>query len=271
MGNSPAELGEFRDMCDKWNTEVMKPLLKQKEYMYIDLDVLYDFRLGALLSLMQAGSDDYQYIMDHLDEYLKSPTLECAKFFPKFGFDDDQLDERASDPNFASVMAAIAPPTRFLGELKMMIRVINTLNASKETTNPLKITINVGKRRVHKFLTDNLTKYLLAVDPGITVNFVKFPTWREVPKDLIEKQDIIVVYDIKDFMTEGSVPQALLVGAHESFAMTTVMAIRQVEKDITGKDAEEATKNFVDLMNIFFDKFTFIGKTIMKPEDVENG
>ena len=270
MGNSPADLGEFRDMCDKWNSEVMKPLLKQKEFMYIDLDVLFDFRLGALLSLMQAGEEDYQYIMSNVDKYLSTPTLECAKFFPKFGLSDDQLDDRASDPNYAAVMAAIAPPTRFLGEMKTMIKVINTLNASKETTNPLKITINQGKRKVHPFILENLKKYLLSIDPGMAIDFVKFATWRDVPKELVERLDIIVVYNIKDFLAKGSVPQSILESSQEAFAMTTVMAIRQVDETAMADEAV-ATKNFLDLMDIFFDKFTFIGKTLMKPEDSENG
>ena len=93
---------------------------------------------------------------------------------------------------------------------------------------------------------------------------------RDVPKELVERLDIIVVYNIKDFLAKGSVPQSILESSQEAFAMTTVMAIRQVDETAMADEAV-ATKNFLDLMDIFFDKFTFIGKTLMKPEDSENG
>ena len=75
----------------------MKPLMTQREFMYIDLDLLYDFRLTALMAFIH-GKEEYEYLYSHLQQYLETPTLEICKFFPKMNVKESDLDDFINNP-----------------------------------------------------------------------------------------------------------------------------------------------------------------------------
>ena len=267
MGSPENDRADFEEMCTRWSTEMMRPLVKQKEFIYIDADILFDFKLGALISLMRNGEKDYKYILSKLDDYLAAPSLDCARFFPELGLTEEDLTNQMANPKYANVLAAIAPPTRFMAELGEMIRVINTINSSKESSRPLQVTINQRKLPLHKFTKDLLTENIHRADKNTKVEFVEFDSWFNVPKDLLSRQDIICVYDLKEFLAPGSVPQKLLADTNE-LAMSDILAISQ--SDLTGADLGLGMLNLRDVMEMFCEKFTFIRKTIMRPEDIAN-
>lgn len=246
-------------LCDRISSEVMRPLVTQKEFMYVDADVLFDYRLGALLATVR-GEQDYNYILEHVDEYLNAPTLECAKFFPDLHKTDSELDRIAADPQNATALAALTPPTKVLEQLSVMIRVLNTINLSKETQRPIRVTVNQRRVQITDFVKNAITDAIARGDASATVTFTTYKSWADVPEDILRPQDVIIVYDLKEFLTVGTTSQKLLIDTNE-LSMTDIMAITQSE--LNSEDTPLGLDNMKNVMELMCDKFTFINKTLL--------
>jgi len=254
---------ETMKMCGKLSEELMRPLVTQKEFVYIDADLLYDFKLGGLISTV-TNEAEYNYIRDHVPEYLAAPTLECAKFFPELHMTEEKLLERITNPKYDKAIAFMSPPTQFIYELGLLIRVLNTMNTSKETQRPIKVTINQRKVILTDYTRNLITRAVHDGDPKASVEFVHFDSWFKVSKDLIKQQDVICIYDIKEFLSEATVSQKLLLDTEE-FAMADIMALEQ--SDLPADQTELGLANISDLMKAFgCNSFSFMKKTLYQPE-----
>lgn len=263
MANAVDKVKPFDDktleLCDRISTEVMRPLVTQKEFLYVDADVLFDYRLGALLATIK-GEDDYNYILKHVDEYLNAPSLECAKSFPDLNRTDADLDKLAVDKSSALSLAALTPPTKVLEQLPIMIRVLNTINLSKETQRPIHVTVNQRRVEITDFVKNAITAAVTRGDASATVAFTTYKSWFDVPEDLLKRQDVIIVYDLKEFLMTGTTSQKLLVDTNE-LSMTDIMALTQSE--LKQEDTALGLDNMKNVMELMCDKFTFINKTLL--------
>lgn len=259
---------DFKQSCETFSKECMRPLVTQKEFVYIDADLLFDYKFGTLISFIKNGDEDFQKIRSHIQEYLDAPTLECAKFFPEMGVTEQQLIDRMNDPKYANVLAAISPPTFFMKDIGNCIRILNTINKSKETQRPLKITINQCRYDLHPHVRQGIVNAIRAVDAEVGVDFTAFRNWKEVPRDLLARQDVICVYDIRDFLAEGTTSQKLLVSDEHELAATDIIALAQ--SDLAEKDTELGLLNLQDIVSMLCNKFKFVKKTLMT-EDNSHG
>lgn len=254
---------EFMSFCEKMSDEVVKPFTDQKEFIYIDSDLLYNYRLGAVMSQIR-GEEDYKYVQEHIQEYLEAPTLECAKFFPKFNLTEEDLDKIIKNPEYFVFMNAAAPTTTFLKDLEMVIRIINSINRSRETKRPLKITINQRKIEIHPYYKSGLKKLIHDIDNTIVVDFVKFPSWFEVPEEFLRKQDYLFVYDMIEFLQQGSVSQKLMGEVPSALTNAAIITLLQSDSLVP---TEEGFTNLKAILECMCDKFTFIPKTILVKDE----
>jgi len=254
---------EFRDLCTQMSNELMKPFLKQKEYIYIDADLLYNYRLGAVLALTR-GEEQYNYVVANMQKYLDAPTLECAKFFPDLNLTDQQLDEFIVNPKYYNFINAASPASNFIDNLGMMIRVMNTLNQSRETTRPLRLTINQRLIKIHPVYRRGIVHRIHDIDPTVIVDFTNYKNWFEVPEKLIEAQDFICVYDLIDFLRQGTSSQKVLATMPPKLSQCCIVALKQAE--VPNPTAEHFV-NLKVMLEIVCDKFSYINKTIIQSEE----
>lgn len=264
----PKVNSETRQLCSKLADEVVRPLVTQKEFIYIDASFFLDFKVGALLSLIRREKIDYDYILQHLQEYLDAPTLECTKFFPKLNLTEQDLLDRMEAPEYNDVLSVITPPTKFLSEFGNIIRVLNTINQSKESSRPLKVTINQNLMTLNQYVRNNLTNAIHMIDSEIKVTFTEYRSWSEVPESVLEKQDVICVYNLRDFLREGTTSQKMLAETNK-LSMTDIMAITQ--SDSSKEDLKLGLDNLKSVMEMMCDKFTFIHKTLLTSKDISHG
>lgn len=253
---------EFRQLCDKMSQETMKPFMVQKENIYIDSDLLYDYRLGAVLALTR-GEADYNYVLAHLNAYLKAPTLECAKFFPDLHLTEEQLDKVIMDPNYFVFMNAAAPATEFFNDLEKIIRIFNTINESKEVTRPLHITINQRRIKIHDVYKRQLENRIHRTDPSVIVEFTEYASWNDVPQTLIEVQDLICVYDMIEFLQEGTNSQKALAKIPSKLCRTCIATLLQSDKENPTLDDFTNLQRMLECMCM---KLSFRPKTVLSKE-----
>lgn len=245
----------------------MKPLMTQREFMYIDLDLLYDLRLSALLGFVR-GQEDYDYIVQHIPEYLETPTLEVCKFFPKLGVTEEDLDNFINNPDYRAILAALALPTKFMKELQDIVKFINTENESKETHRSIKLTLNCRYKNLHPFIIHRIVDLIHKSDPGVRVEVTEYRDWFEVPAELIKTQDMICVYDVRNFLADGTVSQKLLTGMNE-LSNCSIVGLKVC--DLDKEDENIGVENLQDVLSIMCKKFTLVNKSLLTMGGLNNG
>ena len=245
----------------------MKPLMTQREFMYIDLDLLYDLRLSALLGFVK-GEEDYKYIRKHVQQYLDAPTLEVCKFFPELKVKEEDLDDFINDPGYSTILAALALPTNFMRELQDIIKFINTENESKETHRSLKITLNCRYKNLHPYIINRVVDLIHKSDPLVKVEVTEYRDWSEVPASLIKMQDMICVYDVRNFLSDGTTSQKLLTEMNE---LSNCSIVGLKVSDLSKEDTEIGVVNLQDVISIMCKKFTLVNKTLLSTEGLING
>lgn len=259
-------ISEFRSVCNKMSEEIIKPFTAQKEHIYVDADLIYDYRLGALLALIRS-EEDFNYVWENLDAYATAPSLTVTKFFPKLGITEEDLDKVIKNPEYFNFLTAAAPPSQFMEDVESVIRVFNTLNESREVKNPVKFHINQRQIKIHPHYKRGIIETIHNIDKSIIVDFTEYPTWFDVPETFLEQQDFICVYDLKEFLTEGTTSQKLLSAVPSKLMKSNILTLLQSDKDFP---KVEDFVNLKVLMEVMCDKFTFIPKTIRK-EGIVNG
>ena len=257
---------DFRSVCDKLSMDLMKPFMAQKKNIYVDADLIYDYRLGALLALTN-GEEQYNYVMDRLPGYLNGRSLDCARFFPDLGFTEKDLDDMIDNPEYFIFLTAASPASTFLDDLDMIIKIINTLNQSKEVTEPLKITINQRKIKIHDVHKAGIIARIHSIDPRVLVDFTEFPSWYKINEKFLEEQDFICVYDMIEFLHEGAVSQKLLSSVPSKLMHADILTLFQSDKQLP---TDDDFKNLKTIMECMCDKFSFIPRTLRK-EGIING
>ena len=245
----------------------MRPFMTQREFMYVDLDLLYDMRLTALMAYIK-GEEDQKYFFEHIPDYINAPTLEVCKFFPKLNVTEAMLDRILDDPEYKTVLAAMALPTNFMRELQDIIKFINTENESKETHRSLKITLNCRYKNLHPYIINRVVDLIHKSDPLVKVEVTEYRDWSEVPASLIKMQDMICVYDVRNFLSDGTTSQKLLTEMNE---LSNCSIVGLKVSDLSKEDTEIGVVNLQDVISIMCKKFTLVNKTLLSTEGLING
>ena len=253
---------EFVDLCDKMSKEIVQPFLRPKEHIYVDSDLLYYYRLGAMIGLTKT-EQQFNYVVSHVQDYIKAPSLDCARFFPEMGLTDEMLDKFIQAERFFNFVSAAAPASDFIDNLDKIILAMNTVNTSKEVKEPLTITINQRTIPIHPVYKRGIVNRVHSIDPRVNVEFVAYKSWYEVPPTLIEKQDFICVYDLGEFLREGTNSQKLLAEVPSKLSRCYIASLLQSDKP---NPTPEQFTNLKAILEVMCDKFMFVEKTILNGE-----
>ena len=253
---------EFREMCDQMSKEIVKPFLSQKEHIYIDSDLLYDYRLGAVMAFI-SNEQQYDYVVKQLPVYLNAKDNSTAKYFPELQLTDEQIEKMITDPNYYSFVSAAAPATKFVDGLSQVIRIFNTINESKEVNRPITITVNQRTIDLHPVYKKALMDKIASVDPSVVVNFTSYKSWYEVPGALIEHQDLICVYDMVEFLKENTNSQKAISAVPSKLARCSIIAPWQSDVD---NPTPEHFRNLKVMLEVMCMQFTFINRTLRQKE-----
>lgn len=247
------------ELLDTLSKEAVAPYVQQKEYIYIDVEMLYDFKLGAVIGLSR-NKEEFDYIFKTLPEYLASSDFETAKHFPKCDLKEETLYKFLQDPVYNRLVSLTSPPTSLIEDLRDVIAGYNTVNTSKETKRPLKITINQTIIKLHQEAKDRLVDYIKSIDPHIQVRFTEY-TWDTIPKEEIITYDLMIVYDIVEFLRENTVSQHAL-AIDKSLSQTTITTYKRINTNCTDKE-DQAIANFVAIMSMLCDNFIVLDKALI--------
>lgn len=251
------EQRSISSMMDDICKDIVAPYVRPKERIFIDVETLYDFKLGALIALY--AEESYDYILSKLDDYLDAYDLEIAKHFPELNTSEEMIDRFLLDECNKESLSILAPPRAILEDLEDIVRGINTFNTSKESHNPLKITINQSIFKLSDNAKDRLTDYILSIDPLIDVEYTTYH-WDDIPKEVLMSYDVLVIYDIASFVSMDSKPviECIQDGALGHATIATFMQVTNPNCDI-----DEGIANFSATMGVFCHNFLVLDKELI--------
>lgn len=259
---------DFKSMCDQMSKEVLKPFLAQKEHIFIDSDLLYDYRLGAVLALT-SNEEQYMYVVQNLPMYLNARDKLVSKYFPDLNITDELIEQIIRDSKYFTFISAASPATAFIDNIEKVIRIFNTINESKEVSRPITLTINQRTIDIHPVYKRGLTNRIASVDPSVVVNFTSYKSWFDVPEQLVACQDFLCVYDMIEFLKEGTPSQKAISSVPSKLSRCSIVTPWQSDVE---DPLPEHFRNLKVMMEVMCNQFSFINRTLCKDgELITNG
>ena len=251
----------FTRMVDKESTDIINSMLMPVKFFYIDADFLYDFRLGALL-LMSKTEEQYNYIISKLEEYECSPTMKITNIFKDLGYTEEDVNLMEHDLQYEKYVVAGAPRTKLLDEFKSVVAAIGTYNRTQTDDPGFTIIVNFRNHDIPESQWHELRGFLSAGSRMIHVAKTRYETWEEFPPDLFDKLDMILAYNMPDFVNSEMLAKSVKRFTTQKKA---VMTYPQIENDRdTPEEEKDALDNFSALMGVMFYKFSYIKREISK-------
>ena len=90
----------------------MEDIVAPVGVLYVDLDCFFDFRIGALLSLI-SSKEEYDYLLANLSNYNDRREDKVMKYFPKLKFTDEDIYAFMQDTDNHAKLERISPPTDY--------------------------------------------------------------------------------------------------------------------------------------------------------------
>lgn len=242
--------------------QIMETLVRPIQKIYMDIEFIQDFKIGALLKLITTEVE-YKYILSKLPEYTTAYGKKISEVFPDLGFTEDQILNCARLVKNCESLAMTSPFYTNLEELAIMLESFSNRNVLLKHSEPIEIYIGcnsmiypiVARERLVNLLSKELNNVILSFIPTSLYEF------KDVPLDsydvyLVEKASILINHKnlVKEF---------------ESMRMTDKIIVGLVEMNTTPKELEQASTTpdqaieaTIEFTNIFTN-FSFAGKTIM--------
>lgn len=129
------------------NDNLIKGDLIAPDKIYMDLGLLRDFRLGALLVLAFEKSEEearrvYGHIIDKRSDYAKRAFLDMEHCYPEAGITNDEIDSVLKNPDYSDKILTASPVTSFLSVFASQMVVNVNHSAVMRKYDPVRVTIN---------------------------------------------------------------------------------------------------------------------------------
>ena len=256
------EINQVSEIIKRHNDREFEEMTKPVQRIYVDIEFLQDFRLGALISLISTETE-YQYILSELPKYSMSHGEPITSFFPELGFKEEQVIEYMKDTKNWESLALNSPYYETIKDMCDLIIEMTKHNVLMHYSKPIDLYIGCtdllycieARRRLAVLLLDYLDKINLTFLPTSLYEF------KEVA---IDDYDIYMLASANKFINNES-----LVKKFENMEMTSKTIIGLEEMDTTDaelKDAnftkEDALEATVEFANMFT-KFGFAKRVIL--------
>lgn len=239
----------IQDSLDSLSKSYFSDIKEKVSAIYIDMEILQDFRLGALLQTATVA-EEIEYIQSCIPEYNHKLNLETASYFPVLKKTDEELDKIIKENPLKT--AIVSPWTKIYNNLIVVLRSLYMNTKSKDVTpSPLLVVINTASMLYPIQLFDKLAKQIKSVYPDAVVKASSYERYEAEP-ELYLNTDMFFLYDHEKFFNSGFIPTMLNEPKYRSRIIYTTP---YVNKNV-GLDPSEYLKGLTSTgatLNLFFD------------------
>jgi hypothetical protein len=199
----------------KFNQDMIKSSLITPDQLYVELALLKDLTIGALLSFLKERkeimtqemySSLYDKIIAKLPEYSARSIDDIEHFFPFMGVSTEQLKERLADKRYSAFIFHHAPATKFIDLLKAHLFVNVNHSAVIGKRDPIAITVNTYPLQLTKE-DELITGVFLSTTLGINARVV-YIELKDIRPETLLKFDEVYTYHLKELMDSEALKTA---------------------------------------------------------------
>lgn len=183
---------KLQGLYNEFFNSTLKPITK----VYLDLELVQDFKLGALLSTVQV-QEEIEYIQYCIPKYNARLTNSCASFFPVLKHTDLELSRRMKQPELIELITTTAPFNLGWDAVLAILHEIEQHNAIMNAASTISLVINVYDVVYPQPLKELLTDALKQEVPTVRVIFTEEERYL-APQ--YEQYNVLFLYDLPEFV-----------------------------------------------------------------------
>lgn len=239
------------NQIDQGNKQFFDGFDKPITSIYLDMDFLQDYKLGALMNMITTETE-YDYIKSQIDAYNKSDTEIITSVFPALGFKEEQVEAFIHDPKNAELLTIESPFYTSLQAIADLFSDIINSNMFKKSTELLELYVGCSS---FKFPACGYYAFVKLFGPVLVNTDIKFlpTTLYEFQGRAVDDYDVYIVRHPSELINHPS-----LVKKFENMEMTGKFVVGMLENKATEEDLkaysitkEDATRVTIEFANIF--------------------
>jgi len=184
------------ELANNYFTSIM-PVINT---VYIEMDCLQDYNLGALLSIIDT-EEQYIYILKQISKYSKRNNFNIMEYFPELDYTESDIAKFIANPDNHLILSRISPMTNYYKHFTKFIRCIESQNNKTNGTNKPTLTIGCNRVILNDSVKYNITIPITTLLPNwnISIRDTDCTTYSEV---FLSSIDHFTVMNICDMMQD---------------------------------------------------------------------
>ena len=235
---------QISQISEKWFDNVFQVVGN----VYFDLEMLQDFRLGALM-LMSTTDTELKYINSRLTAYDKRYNEDTVKYFPVLSKTNEQIDEFIVDPDNQRTLAAISPMNNFYKELPNFFHYILENNQRCKSMEMINIHIGTNSLTYPQDLKANIVNQIKSFNPLLTVTIYNRPLMQLDYAD-IQSMDMVFFNDLSIHVNNETFKEIII--SRMEYASKRIFTYPVISEEIQeGESPEALLHNFKAVFGVF--------------------
>ena len=201
-------------ILEKLSESYFKDLTNPVDKIYVDMELLQDFKLGALLNTVTV-KEEVEYIESCLPLYNTKFNNRTAEYFPVLKKADEELLNFAKENSVRTALAA--PWTRIYDNLNRILKHLYIrLKQTNDVVKPITVVINCIDITYSIKLFDIWAKEMKKIHPFVEFKLVGYPRY-QAPLDFYTGFDMFFIYDHETFFNTEGLAAAISPGQRKVF------------------------------------------------------
>ena len=247
------------------NKQYFDAIINPINKIYVDMEMLQDLRLGALISTVTV-KEELAYIYKQIPRYNERFELKTAEFFPVLHKTDEELDEIVA--NNPMMIAGMAPWTTNYSNFNAILSFLNISNKTTSTDHaPLTVVVNCADMEYPIELFDQFVKTLCSVHGKVNFKLSHKSRYEE-DADFYNQFNMFFMYDHEAFLNNEVLLDSFT--TRDTFMSKIVYTLPIVNSDLGIHESEyaKALASTNAMLNLFCDFFYMRGEIeIGKPKN----
>ena len=245
-----------QDTIQNLNRQYFDAIINPIEMIYVDMEMLQDFRLGALMTSITV-KEEMAYIYSQIPKYNERLDLETAKYFPVLKKTDEELEEIIQ--KHPLMIAGMAPWTVIYNNFNA---VLSFLNVSNKTTSsdrkPLTVVMNCADIDYPIELFDQLARTLNSVHGNVQFKLSHKARYEE-DAEFYNQFNMFFMYDHEAFLNQEKLLDAYT--TRDKFMNKIIYTLPIVNSSLNIDESEyaKALASTQSMLNLFCDFFYMRG------------
>lgn len=242
---------------DEANEAIMQKEFKAIRHIYVDMEAMQDFKLGALLSFISV-KEEMAYIQSQLPEYFNRTDREIMKYFPVLKITEEQIEKYIQAENNAIKLSITAPFTMIYSAfLQVLYHATQNNKYVEEVASPIRVTFNTSDIFYSESAIKALVTHIKQNVCDITYDITDDKRYCQ-SIDYYKSHDVLMLSEYDKFLQEPMRAQSII--GKGAWLENRVVSLPFIDpaKEHKAEQTEQILAYTQASADIYFDKFSFV-------------